>query len=619
MLRSRPLTSLFPIYLLVVLLAAAPVLADDDDDPNPELVIDIATLIAGVDPLIRVSGATDGGPFTLGSLGTPVAAGGDVDGDGFEDYAIAHIFKDPVGFPSRPFAGEVNLVFGDGTASGAIDLGALPDSRVLEIRGPGNLGVTEMTGSEIWIGDVTGDGIAELLICVQNFSFGTPTGPRFGAGALIVLTGGPALRNVAGGLQPLDFAAPFPPGVSAFVLLGAHAFARLGIWVRVGDVDGDGVADVVVASDQESTGGDVHNGAVYVVRGGAHLAQTSFVDLAGFGATSLAGNIARIAPPAGSNEFHLGGTAQVGDLDGNGRAEVLVAATINRAGAGLGPFGFNSTTTHGRGGVGTGRTYVVWDDLFPAAPWPAGLSIDLGASPASLTVIDGGVQNRNFGEELLSGDFDDDGRGDLFVGDLAGDGTDDQSRPTSGVGYVFYRAERLKGDNFGVDSPPRGSKVTKILGPIAGAIGSDTVAVGDFNGDGRDDLVIGNPHDSPQGRIFAGSMHVLFGREGRWPRLIDTAPGQLPDAERVSITEVQGAVGTNPGVFTGDTLCYSAAAGDVDGDGRTDIVTNEMVGNGVTPADLDVGNLIVLAGPELGGGDDDDEDSDSDSDSDSDD
>ena len=46
----------------------------------------------------------------------------------------------------------------------------------------------------------------------------------------------------------------------------------------------------------------------------------------------------------------------------------------------------------------------------------------------------------------------------------------------------------------------------------------------------------------------------------------------------------------------GDTLCYSAAAGDVDGDGKTDIITNEMVGNGTAPDRLDVGNLIVLSG-----------------------
>lgn len=46
----------------------------------------------------------------------------------------------------------------------------------------------------------------------------------------------------------------------------------------------------------------------------------------------------------------------------------------------------------------------------------------------------------------------------------------------------------------------------------------------------------------------------------------------------------------------GDTLCYSAAAGDVDGDGSHDLITNEMVGNGSGPAAVDVGNLVVFSG-----------------------
>ena len=60
-------------------------------------------------------------------------------------------------------------------------------------------------------------------------------------------------------------------------------------------------------------------------------------------------------------------------------------------------------------------------------------------------------------------------------------------------------------------------------------------------------------------------------------------------------------------------MCYSAAAGDVDGDGLTDIIANEMVGNGIAPSTLDVGNLIVMGG-DLVSTDDDDSDSDSDSD-----
>lgn len=607
---------------------------DGDTIGDPTTVVDIATLTAGVDPLTRVSGAgvLAGPPFgvPLGILGVPVAGGEDLDGDGLADYAVAHMLSSPLG---RPFTGEINLIFGNGSTANALDL-AVPQTSFLRIVGSGNLGVLEQAGSEIWIGDVTGDGVSDLLICVQNFSFFDGTAVRFGAGALAVIVGGPELRGLADNLQILDLANP-DPSITIFALVGGNSFDRVGIWARTGDIDGDGVTDFIVAADQESDAQATHHGAVYAVRGGAHLAQNATVDLGSFGSTLLAGHIARITPPSGSAEFHLGATSQLGDLDGNGRAEILASAALNRAGAGLGPFGPGA---HGTGGPPGGRTFILWDDAFPAAPWPAGFQIDLASAPG-VTTISGGVQNGTFGEELLGGlDYDGDGRAELFIGDLVGDGSELGDRPVSGVGYVFFGAERLRGLDFNIDDPPPpfdgdsdsdsdsdsdgdsdgdsdsdsdGAPLVKILGPVAGAIGSDTVAQGDFDGDGFGDLMIGSPHATPQGRVSAGAMHVLFGREDGWPELIDTAPGAFPPHGSIRITEIQGALGRTA-VDEGDTLCYSAAAGDIDGDGRSDIITNEMVGNGLAPSTLDVGNLLVVGGDLISPDDDSDSDSDSD-------
>ncbi len=567
------------IALLLLAVGVQPVWA-----AAPAKTVDIANLTAGSDPLIRVSGAGVRLAGGLGRFGLPVAGGPDVDGDGNGDYAVAHMISSPL---FRPYAGEVNLVFGDGSASEAIDL-AVPQTRYLRIVGGGSRVLAEMTGSEIWIDDVTGDGLGDLLICRQNFSPGSP-GLRLGAGALTVVVGGPELRTLADRQQVIDLAAP-PPEVTLFTLLGASSNDRLGIWVRAGDVTGDGIADLALAADQESDGG-FHRGAIYLVRGGSHLAVTNTVDLANFGASTLAGNIARITPPPG-DDLHFGATLQLGDLNGNGRAELLAAATLNRAGASFGPFGPNTSTTHGAGGPPGGRFFIVWDDAFPGGSWPAGLQIDLASTPG-VTTINGGAQNNAFGEEILGGlDYDGDGRAELFLGDLT---ASVGGRPTAGIGYVFYRADRLRGRSFNIDSRPPGIEITRILGPTAGAIGSDTVAQGDFDGDGFGDLMIGSPHANPQGRMFAGAMHVLYGREGGWPAVIDTAPGAFPTQDQVRITEIQGALGRT-GSDEGDTLCYSAAAGDINGDGKTDVITNEMVGNGIAPGTIDAGNLIVLSG-----------------------
>ena len=75
-----------------------------------------------------------------------------------------------------------------------------------------------------------------------------------------------------------------------------EAFARLGIWARTGDVDGDTTLDILVAADQESEGA-IHEGAAYVIRGGSHLAMNQTIDLVDFGTTAMVGNVARIVPP----------------------------------------------------------------------------------------------------------------------------------------------------------------------------------------------------------------------------------------------------------------------------------------------------------------------------------
>lgn len=566
------------LFLFVAALAVVPLTFGNPVD-DAFLVLDVAQLTAGVDEFTRVT--VPGGLTRFGIFGVPVAGGVDVDGDGFADSAFAHMLASPM---NRFLAGEVRLVFGDGTLNRAIDTTG-PEPRVLTILGATQF---ENTGSEVWIGDVTGDGLGEVLVSRQGFS---PDG-RVGAGALTILPGGPALRNLATSLADLDLAAP-PPGLEGLTLLGPTEFARLGIWARFGDVDGDGINDLVVAADQESEGGETHRGALYVIRGGSHLGTPGTIDLADFGSTSLVGKIARVTPPTGSDEYHFGSTNQLGDLDGNGRAEILASAALNRGGAVLGPpSGFSGHATAGAPG---GAAFILWDDLFPPAPWPAGFEIDLDSPGGTVTVITGGTRNESFGEELLAGaDYDGDGHADLFVGDLTGD--PDPGRVNAGLGYAIFRAESIKGLTFNIDAPPPGLKVTTIEGPLSGAIGSDTAAQGDFDGDGFDDLMVGNPHDEPLGRLSAGTLHVFFGRPGGWPELFDTQPGGLPPKKLVRITELRGANGRTSPFDQGDTLCYSAAAGDMDGDGRTDLITNEMVGNGVGPAAVDTGNLVIFDG-----------------------
>jgi len=539
------------------------------------------TDLADVDPeqgrIERVHGSVGSG-----AAGVPVAGGLDLDGDGHADTAFAAMQASPI---ARNSAGQIFVVFGDGSIAGTSDTAQFnPD--ILEIFGDQ---IQENAGSEIWIDDVTGDGLGDLLICRQNYS--PDGGARIGAGALTIVPGQALLRTRADSGQPIDLRS-LPAELGATTLLGAQSGERLGIWVRTGDVTGDGIVDLVVGADRRDDGGVADSGTAYVVRGGDQLHGAGEIDLADLGTTALVGSIARIRPPDASGEFHFGATVQVADLDNNGRAEVLAAAALSRAGASLPPLGGSG---NGTGGAPDGTVYIAWDDNF-IGDWIPAPEFVVGEGPGSATIINGASDNTTFGEEILAGlDYDNDGEGDLFVGDLTANGWGGISRSFAGTGHVIYDAASLKGLVFDLEAPPPGFEMATFLGPIAGAIAGDTALHGDFDGDGMSDLAFSSPHASPLGRTNAGTLHVLLGRQGRWPAFSDLAAGSFPDAADVAIHDIHGARGDEP-QNSGDTLAYSAASGDLDNDGITDLIVNEMTGDGLAPGTVDVGNLLLIDG-----------------------
>jgi hypothetical protein len=563
--------------------------APESTEAPVESALDLAVL--GDSGLRRVYGSTGNG-----NLGLPVAGGSDVDGDGLLDTAFAAMRAAPREVRG---AGQIFVILGDGSIEGPID-SAVPDPHVLSILGSQPY---EYAGSELWLDDVTGDGVGDVLIARQNYSpgLGTP-GERRAAGALSIVVGGAALRAQSDRLEPLALDAP-PSGVEVLTLMGAAPNSRLGIWVRSGDVTGDGIADMILGADQEDSGAE-SAGAAYLIAGGPHLNASGSVDLGALSGSILAGSVARLIPPSSPSpdNYHFGATCQLADLDGNGRAEVLVAATLSRAGAVLdvdGGFAARSS-----GGPPGGRLFIAWDDNFPALPWPTPFEFSIEEGAGAHTTLSGSLGNVSFGEELLGGlDWDVDGAADLYVGDLTANVL---GRPAGGVSYVFYDARRLRGVEANVATlgsldPPL--RVSTIIGAATGDISGDTAAQGDFSGDGIADLVVCSPHHNALRRPAAGGLHVFYGRAGGFPATIDLRA--LPARAELDRLAVFGAHGTF-GIDVGDTLCYSAATGDLDADGRTDLIVNEMVGNGLAPDAVDTGNLLILgpaiASPLLPGG-----------------
>jgi hypothetical protein len=528
------------------------------------------------------------GSVGTGATGVPVAGGLDIDKDGYPDYAMAAMRASPQG---RSRAGQVFLVFGDDTAAGLIDT-AYENPHVLEIHGDQ---VQESTGSEIWMGDVTGDGFGDLIICRQNF---TPAPGRTGAGALTLIPANAALRTMAANGEVLDLRSP-PGGINVINIYGAMALSRLCIWARNGDVTGDGIDDLAIGADRDTSAGDTDAGAVYLLRGGNWLETSQTIDLADFG-TVAAGNIARVTPrivngDADMDHYHFGATMQLADLDGNDRSELLAAAALNRAGASLAPLG---GTAHGAGGTANGTLYIAWDDNFNG-DWIPAPDFTIGSGPGSYTIIDGGnnvgvnpgPRNSDFGEEILGGlDYDGNDSIDLFIGDLTGDGFGNVVRSNGGLAHVIYDAASLKGLEIELDAPPDGFFMATFLGPYVGGIAGDTALHGDFSNDGYDDIAFSSPHDAPFDRQHAGTLHIVLGKNGKWPVFSDLLPANFPSPAVVQVHEVYGANGT--GESHGDVLCYSGANADMTGDGIPDLIVNEMQGDG--SIETDVGNLLII-------------------------
>ncbi len=530
------------------------------------------------DGLLRLHGSTG-----IGNFGVPVTGGYDVNGDGNLDFAMASMLSSP---ESRESAGKVYLVFGDGTVNSSIDTGE-SNTDVLTIIGDGP---SEMTGSEIWMGDVTGDGLGDLLIARQNYS----QEGRVGAGALSIIVGSSTLTTLAADGTTIDLRSP-PESIEVVTLVGANQLDRLGIWVRTGDITGDGIDDIAVAADQEDTQG-INSGTVYVIRGGTHLSSDAEVDLSDVPNSAIASHVAIVQPPAASSDFHFGATLNIADLDDNGTAELMVGATINRAGASIPADGAASSTAVASSGADNGSLYIIWDDNFPET-WIDDFTITADENAlGGITNIQGAetsaFNNDYFGEEMIGGlDYNGDGLSDMLIGDIAGN---TPQLSDAGLGFVFFNAAALKDQNFSMGDIPSGIEVTTILGASSGAISSDTALHGDFDNDGIDDLAVSSPHDAALGRPDAGTLHILWG-QSTWPSTIDLARGAQPDDEVFNITNIYGANGRS-GSDAGDTLAYSAASADIDNDGLIDLIVNEMVGNGTTPESEDAGNLIILSG-----------------------
>ncbi|MBN1422577.1 MAG: FG-GAP repeat protein [Planctomycetes bacterium] len=223
---------------------------------------------------------------------------GDVNGDGFADIAVAS---------RRPQ--DVFVILGGTFADGELDI------YDLHARG----GVRIITGLEVgWLtrlGDVNGDGFADIALLEYNGA--TSGGPL---GTISLYLGGSQLPSSVSFLELPMIASRVPDG-------GYYSYMA-GPW-EIGDVDGDGLDDIGVASylywdDTESEGNQCFYD-VYVLFGRPHFQHRSSIE-----DEVAAGMAVRIAHcdsllQGRSIEWYVSAMRPAGDMDHDGIRDMLLA------------------------------------------------------------------------------------------------------------------------------------------------------------------------------------------------------------------------------------------------------------------------------------------------------
>ena len=180
-------------------------------------------------------------------------------------------------------------------------------------------------------------------------------------------------------------------------------------------------------------------------------------------------------------------------------------------------------------------------------------SADL-AAPGANPIVYGTGSGEQAGTSVTAlGDVNGDGVDDLAVGAPLADAN---GRTDSGSVYVVYGRDGL---GTRTDLARMSTAGVRIDGALAGdRLGSWIASAGDVDGDGRDDLIAGAPQADPSGRSNAGAAYVLT---------------SVTQGSRIDLASLGAAGYRIDGAVAGDRFgSWVAGGGDVDGDGRDDVV-----------------------------------------------
>jgi len=309
-------------------------------------------------------------------------------------------------------------------------------------------------GSALCAADLDGDGSEELVVGAPG---SLAPGDAAPLGAVFVYT-----RR--------DLASPAETPVAARrVFRGTSGASRFGRALCAADIDGDGLHDLIVGAPDEGSGLNVGRGAVFIYRGDA-----GFIDGEGESVPAV------VVGGAAGKRF--GAAILVAPIGENGRSVLVVAAP-------------------GSGGPEAREVGRV--ALIPLSRLPAPgetLAVDAVAS----AVIEGESPGDALAG-LAAADIDGDGRKELVLGAYCADGPEGEPD----VGKLLATRVPAPSAEGGLGLDP--AVVATVIGSIPRGFLGRSIAVGDIDADGLDDILVSAYAAGEDDREARGEAYVLYG------------------------------------------------------------------------------------------------------------